>query len=310
MKRKIGYVLLAILILGAGAITIDYTNYLEQRLSELASKSQIANTAAGPVEYQQIGDSGPVILSLHGTPGGYDKGKATEGTRVLAPSRPGYLRTPIETGRTPEAQADAYAALLDSLNIERVIVRGSSGGGPSAIAFAARHPDRTVALIALEALSQPKALDFEVPFFMRSDFVTWAIFTIVDKFVGPENMVKAMVEDPEKQQALLDDPVMLAKMGSMMWDNWPVSPRHDGLDNDVAQYAALNLGAEAITVPTLIIHGTADINVEYAQSVTLAEQIPGAILHSIEGADHSMPHTHGEEIQAIIEGFLSELSAD
>jgi pimeloyl-ACP methyl ester carboxylesterase len=311
MKRKIGYGLLALLILGSGATAIAYFSFSGPHLSALESGSQIANTAVGPVEYQIIGDSGPVVLRVHGTPGGYQKADAIEGRRVLAPSRPGYLRTPIETGRTPEEQADAYAALMDSLDIKRAIVMGSSGGGPSAIAFAVRHPNRIVALIALEPISQSKALEFELPFFMHSDFLSWAVLSVMIKGMDPADTVKAMVPDPKTQQVFLNDPVKLAEvkseMASMMWANWPTALRQVGLDNDVAQYADLNLGANTITVPTLIIHGTADVNVEYAQSVTLAAQIPGAILHSIEGAGHAMPETHSAEIKAVIEGFLSDV---
>ena len=47
-------------------------------------------------EYQLVGDSGPVLLFLHGTPGGYDQGTSVPEVRVLTPSRPGYLRTPID----------------------------------------------------------------------------------------------------------------------------------------------------------------------------------------------------------------------
>jgi hypothetical protein len=48
------------------------------------------------------------------------------GCELLVPSRPGYLRTPLESGRTPEDQADLYAAMLDSLEIERAAHLGGS----------------------------------------------------------------------------------------------------------------------------------------------------------------------------------------
>ena len=46
------------------------------------------------------------------------------------------------------------AALLDSLSIDQVAAYAISGGGPSGIEFAARHPDRVNALILEVAISQ------------------------------------------------------------------------------------------------------------------------------------------------------------
>jgi len=304
--------LLVLLILGTGLVLVSYSNFSEERLTAIKTGSKILDTAAGPMEYQQIGNNGPVLLLLHGTPGGYDQAIPIEGMRVLVPSRPGYLRTPLDTGRTPQEQADAYAALMDSLGIDQVIVMGASGGGPSAIAFAVRHPKRTVALIALEAVSQTLSLEeltIEMPFFMSSDFYMWAALSAMKTLMGPEGIVELVVPNPENQRLILDDPAKLKKIESLMWSSWPMSLRQLGEANDFTQFADIDLNASAISVPTLIIHGTEDINVEYTQSIALAEQIPGAILHTVEGADHMMPFSHSEEMTAAIEEFLTGLGA-
>ena len=312
MIKKMAYSLLVLLILGTGLVLVSYSNFSEERLTAIKTGSKILDTAAGPMEYQQIGNNGPVLLLLHGTPGGYDQAIPIEGMRVLVPSRPGYLRTPLDTGRTPQEQADAYAALMDSLGIDQVIVMGASGGGPSAIAFAVRHPKRTVALIALEAVSQTLSLEeltIEMPFFMSSDFYMWAALSAMKTLMGPEGIVELVVPNPENQRLILDDPAKLKKIESLMWSSWPMSLRQLGEANDFTQFADIDLNASAISVPTLIIHGTEDINVEYTQSIALAEQIPGAILHTVDGADHMMPFSHSEEMTAAIEEFLTGLGA-
>jgi hypothetical protein len=51
--------------------------------------------------------------------------------RALTCSRPGYLNTPLASGRGLAEQADLFAALLDALAIERVsVVTVSAGGTP------------------------------------------------------------------------------------------------------------------------------------------------------------------------------------
>ncbi len=98
-------------------------------------------------------------MSLHGSFGGWDYGLgmaaffATNGYRVVAPSRRGYLGSPLGTGISFEDQADTMSALLDTLGIEQVTVMGFSIGGPPAHLLAARHPERTRSLVQAQALS-------------------------------------------------------------------------------------------------------------------------------------------------------------
>ncbi len=120
---------------------------------------QVIETAAGPVEYAEQG-SGPPILVIHGAAGGCDQGLLIgemllpDGYRMIAPSRFGYLSGGLPADTSLEAQADAFAALLDELGVdEPVPVIGFSAGGPSALTFAMRHPDRTSALLMMSAIS-------------------------------------------------------------------------------------------------------------------------------------------------------------
>ena len=126
MIKKITYSILTALLLVLVVIYFLYSNFRSARLAALERNSQIVHTTAGPVEYQFVGNSGQVVLLLHGTPGGYDQTTEIEGFRVLTPSRPGYLRTPLDAGRSPAEQARVYIALLDSLDIDNVIVMGAS----------------------------------------------------------------------------------------------------------------------------------------------------------------------------------------
>ena len=254
-----------------------------------------------------------MVLFIHGTPGGYDQTTSIEGFRVLAPSRPGYLRTPLDVGRTPAEQAHAYTVLLDSLGIDKVVVMGASGGGPSSISFAAAYPERTLALIAMEAVSQPFELTEDQPpppFFMESDFFLWTTLSLLDTFMGAEGIVGLLVPDPAIQQMILADPVKTEAITGLIWSVWPISQRSSGQENDSVQFGLLNLPSDRVTVPTLIVHGTKDINVPYRQSQLLAEQIPHASLHSIEGGDHMMPFSHSEEVAMAVKQFIATLNLE
>ena len=128
-----------------------------ERQDRLIACNTVVTTAKGPVEYARIGE-GPAVLCIHGGPGGYDQGLflfgwlAQAGFSVIAPSRPGYLGTPLTGGKTPAEQADLFAALLDALTIDKVAVVCGSAGGASGYAFSIRHPGRVTALVASDAV--------------------------------------------------------------------------------------------------------------------------------------------------------------
>lgn len=126
----------------------------------LSGTARTALTTAGIFEYAEAGE-GPAVLSLHPAVGGWDAGLGmaaplwANGLRVIAPSRPGYLGTPPETGPTPLAQADALAALLDALRVDSCAVIGHCAGGLVGYLLAARHPDRVSSVVAISTPTDP-----------------------------------------------------------------------------------------------------------------------------------------------------------
>ncbi|NRP74783.1 2-hydroxy-6-oxo-6-phenylhexa-2,4-dienoate hydrolase [Ensifer psoraleae] len=127
-----------------GLIFLSFSNDIDRARSAVANGARIANTAAGPIEYAERGDGIP-LLSIHGAGGGWDQGLTNvadlvgSGFRVVAPSRFGYLETPIPANISPAARADAHVALLSQLQIDEAVVVGVSAGARSAVELAFRH---------------------------------------------------------------------------------------------------------------------------------------------------------------------------
>jgi pimeloyl-ACP methyl ester carboxylesterase len=155
MSLLLGATLVGLALLSLGG----FISWRTRVLARVLRGGEIAETAKGPVEFA-IAGTGPVILQLHGGGSGYDQTLALSwdlheaGFTVLRPSRPGYLRTPLTTGASPEQAADVLAGLLDVLSIDKVCVIGTSGGGPTALQFALRHPERVSGLVLQAAISQ------------------------------------------------------------------------------------------------------------------------------------------------------------
>jgi fermentation-respiration switch protein FrsA (DUF1100 family) len=61
---------------------------------------------------------------------------------------------------------------------------------------------------------------------------------------------------------------------------------------------------ERISAPALVVHGTADKAVPFAQAESLAARIPGAELLSNEDGEHVGIFTHLHEIRLRVRAFF------
>ena len=304
-----------IIVVSLVALFLSYYWFFKfSLLNKLNGNSKIAETKLGPIEYKMIGDKGPILMSIHGSPGGYDQNIiSSDAFRILILSRPGYLRTPLGVGQTPAEQATAYSELLDVLDIQKVVVMGISGGGPSSMEFAAKFPEKTLGLIAFEAVSYSEDYANKFPddesMMNGSDFSMWAgLYSM--SFLGTKKKAAMMLPNPKNRIRLTSNPKNVAKLKSMEWSIWPMSLRREGVVNDYQQFANLSIPFEKINAPTLVIHGNEDINVDLAHARELIQKVQGSELRIIDEGDHMMMFTHAEEIDSLIKEFVLRVSND
>src|SRR5579871_2478147 len=153
--RRILFPVAAAASLGSlAAIYRAYRRDMRKAQQRVSRGSSIIHTKRGNIEYAAIGEGAPLLV-VHGAGGGFDQAldfapKLNQaGFRCIFVSRFGYLRTPLPADASPEAQADLYASLLDSLAIPEAAILGVSAGAPSALQFAIRYPERCSALVLL-----------------------------------------------------------------------------------------------------------------------------------------------------------------
>jgi pimeloyl-ACP methyl ester carboxylesterase len=264
------------------------------------------------VEYGEIGDGaaamGPPLLVLHGAGGGYDQAlllgrlMVREDYHILAPSRYGYLGTPIPQDASIEAQADAYACLLDVLEVDRVAVVAVSAGGPSGLHFALRHPARTVALVTVSAIAFGGTPEAEVHWnrmrasrALESDFVYWA-GSIAVRFGLRAALVFAKRARSAPREWVGLDQILQAML--------PLCDRLSGTRLDRGRCLPPDAPFDRIAAPTLVIHARDDPLVPFAHAEYIAARTPAAELMAFKTGGHYLLG-HTDEIEARLASFLT-----
>ncbi|MFN8521654.1 MAG: alpha/beta hydrolase [Chloroflexota bacterium] len=275
------------------------------------SGGRIASTAFGDLEYGERG-AGPAVLIVHGAGGGFDQGLlfgetfVGEGVRIIAPSRFGYLKSAIPPDGSPAAQADAYAALLDLLGVHRVALLAVSDGGPSALQFALRYPERTAALVMISAKSRsapPDTLLQRVVFgtIFRSSYVYWGL-TIVGR-----SALLGMLGVPPEVLAHTDERGQ--RLISAVTDGMtPISQRRRGIYHDRATLAVLppeQFALERITAPTLVVHARDDGLQPFSHAEYTVSRVPGAQLLAYDRGGH-MLSLQVDEVRARVAELLAK----
>ena len=283
----------------------NYRIHKQQGLGALTVQSKIIDTPRGMVEYADHGD-GPAVLISHGSFGGFDQGLASIyfleefKNRFIAPSRFGYLRTPMPLDATPQAQATAYAALLDRLAIEKVWLIGLSAGGMSALHFALQFPDRCHGLILISAVSHPMTVPSPVRFMVEhvltNEFLGWFLVTY-----RPSLVARSTGDD---YTLVADNRLLKEAFLKLAWPQY-APLRRAGMLNDLRQSDAMTgFKYEDIIVPMLLIHGTADPMVPFNQAERLAARVKGARLLTFQKGGHLSFLTHQDETKAALRNFM------
>jgi pimeloyl-ACP methyl ester carboxylesterase len=288
---------------------IPYFLYKHFTLSKLRFGSRQILTYLGWIQYKAQGNHGPVLLYIHGSPGGFDQTiEAGENYCVLTPSRPGYLGTDISSGRSPEEQAECFKALIDAMKIEKVFVMGVSGGGPSAMHFAAKYPENTYGLILSEAVTHSRDFNKEdeelINAWDMDLFMQLAYMSLFDA----NRLASMMLPNQDNRTRLLSKEENINKLKQIVWSIWPISRRRSGIKNDYKQFMSLNIPYESISAPALIIHGDEDKNVDIEHAKFANSKIKDSYLYRVKEGDHMMHATHSEEIEEQIETFISNNS--
>ena len=258
-------------------------------------------------------ENGPVLLFHHGTPGSglplrsMERAARDRGMRLLTWSRPGYGGSSRRSGRRVIDVVDDVVSVLDHLSVERCVVAGWSGGGPHALATAARLPTRVAGVLCIAGVAPFGQADL--------DFLDGMGADNLEEFgaaVESEASLRALLEQQapglrnatpvaivEQMRSVLppvDQAVITDDFGADLADSFAEGLRLgvDGwLDDDLAFCAPWGFDLSEIIVPTFVWQGSEDLMVPFAHGQWLARRLsgqpnrnPNSANHLIEGDGH------------------------
>lgn len=241
---------------------------------------------------------GPVFVLLHSL--GLDRqvwspvaSRLAVEARVIAPDLPGHgVDSADQPLRGIADAADQVFELLEALNIEKAFVGGISMGGAIAQEVALRHPGRVAGLALLATM--PKG----VPAFLERAVAAEA--GGMEAIVRP-TLQRWFAEDDVRQMTM---PVRYAegRVRTIPVSAWAAAWRalaaHDAIDR-----------LADIACPTVCIAGGLDPSTPPALVKSIADRIPYAAFHTIDGAPHLLTLTHPEEVSVLLRALKMQFVA-
>jgi non-heme chloroperoxidase len=261
------------------------------------------------LSYEDYGQGNPVVL-IHGWPLSKEMWEyqleplINAGSRVIAYDRRGFGKSDRPwSGYDYDSLTDDLRHVIEELDLNNVTLVGfSMGGGEVARYFTRYNGDRVSKVVLISSI---------VPYMLKSE----------DNPEGleQENLNDMMNELKKDRIGFLDDfgkhffgihalkhPVSAPLLDYYRMLGSMASPRATQECMKSFSMTDLRKDAQAITVPTLIIHGDADKTVPIeASSRRAVKLIPGSQFVEYEGAPHGLFYTHRERLNMDLVSFIT-----
>lgn len=252
------------------------------------------------IAYEVIG-AGEPLLFIHGL--GYDRRgwgplphRLAEDFQVVLFDNRGVGESDVPEGpyAVPQLAGDAIA-VLDAAGIERAHVFGVSLGGFIAQELVLTHPERVRKLVLASTMAGgPNAHPMPA-----RGLEAFGRFPTMEREAG----LRLMVENSLGDHGVRERPELVEEIYAYRLERAPT------LAGWQAQaYAGATFDAyeriPAINVPTLVLHGGADVVVDTRNGEMLADRIPGARLEIVPDRGHLLVWQEGELLAPIVKEFL------
>jgi pimeloyl-ACP methyl ester carboxylesterase len=225
--------------------------------------------------------------------------------RIISLDLPGHGLT----GRHPGGVYDypvfveTVAGVMDRLGIKRAAIAGNSMGGGTAWMFALAHPDRTAALILVDAAGAPEWQARKAPIGFRLARMPGARSLM--KWIAPRSMFESSLKT-----TLYDPAHVTPTMIDRYWElnrypgNREATMRRFALAHN--NHPASREQLAAIKAPTLILWGQEDNLIPVASARWFQQAMPGSRLIIYPHVGHVPMEEVADQSAKDVAAFLTE----
>lgn len=313
MLRAAMAILLA-LTLSACASDIPYAT-LKTRYATPASRF-IDLPGGITMHYRDQGNpAGPPLVLVHGFAASLYAWepwvtRLGDAYRVISLDLPahGLTVTPADYRVTAAGEAEAVDELVRALGVDRFAMAGNSMGGPVVWSYALAHPDKVTALAFLDSPGPSDRLGADGR--KASEPMVFAI----ERSALGKLILRRVNPRPLAKQALragYGDAAVVTPELAQRYVDLALGPGHRAMLVAAEQPHATARELSAITAPTLVMHGEADVIIPVAEGKALAAAIPGAKLILYPGVGHApmeqIPDRSAADLRAFLEAAPAPL---
>lgn len=226
--------------------------------------------------------------------------------RIVSLDLPGHGLTGVNPAGVYDNKfyVSVVDALLTKLGIAKAVIGGNSMGGGVSWMYALAHPDKTEALLLVDAGGQPHAKSTKVPIGFR--VMTMPVAKELARVIAPRSMFESSVKTTMSVQSKIDD-----KLIDRYWElNRFPGNREATMKRFSTPWSRQATSKEtlaAIKVPVMIMWGEEDNLIPVSSARWFAEAIPEAKLVIYPKVGHIPMEEIPERSAADVKAWLDAL---
>jgi pimeloyl-ACP methyl ester carboxylesterase len=254
---------------------------------------------------------GTVLVLIHGSNASLHTWEAWvarlgKDYRVVSLDLPGHGLTGTHPGGVYDYPVfvEVVNKLMTTLDIPKAVIGGNSMGGGTAWMFALAHPERTEAILLVDAAGAPAWQAKKVPIGFRA--MRMPVVKELARFIAPRSMFESSIRTSISVQSKIDD-----RLIDRYWElnrypgNREATMKRFALPHN--NWAASKEKLTAIKVPVMIMWGEEDNLIPVSSARWFADAIPGSKLVVYPKVGHIPMEEVPDKSAADVKAWLDSL---